>query len=135
MARYNTKIPIGCNLYNEDEETQEHLFFKCKYAKNIWENKTAWLKVQCPATSSQEWCDYLLHIPLARAYKDIIYSMFTATVYYIWKARNDLKHKGTLVGWRTAAYSIKEQTRQRVLCLAYQTKKYRKYIDMVINRG
>ncbi|KAJ8422022.1 hypothetical protein Cgig2_007572 [Carnegiea gigantea] len=45
-----------------------------------------------------------------------------------------LKHNGTPVGWKTIAYSIKEHTRQRVLYSAQQTKGYRKYIDMVLNR-
>jgi len=41
IARYSTGGPTGCDMCKEEEETQEHLFSKCKYAKKIWEDITS----------------------------------------------------------------------------------------------
>ncbi|KAJ8420030.1 hypothetical protein Cgig2_011569 [Carnegiea gigantea] len=134
IARYSKGIPIGCDLCNKEEETQEYLFFKCTYTQQVWQNTTSWMKIQCTSTSLQEWCEYLLQLIMPRVHKEIIYSMFTATIYHIWRTRHELKYQVIPKGWKTTAHSIKGHTRQRVLFLAQHTKSYRKYKDIVMNR-
>ena len=94
IARYSTGVTTGCDMCNEGEETQEHLFFECKYAKNIWGNITSWIGIQGTTTSLKEWCEHMLHSRLPRIHREIIYSMFAAAIYHIWRARNELKYKG-----------------------------------------
>ena len=122
-------------MCNKEEETQEHLFFKCKYAPQVWQDITLWMRIQCPLPSLQAWCEYLVQLSLPRVHREIIYSIFTTTIYHLWRARNELKYQGIPKGWKTTDLATKEHTRQRVLYLATHTKSYRKYVDTVMNRG
>ncbi|KAJ8446318.1 hypothetical protein Cgig2_005849 [Carnegiea gigantea] len=51
IARYIQGIPTGCDLYNKEEETQEHHFFQCTYTQQIWQNTSLWLKIQCTSST------------------------------------------------------------------------------------
>ncbi|KAJ8420006.1 hypothetical protein Cgig2_010433 [Carnegiea gigantea] len=48
-------------------------------------------RVPCPSPCLQGWYDQLLQLTLPRIHKEIICSMLTTAVYYMWRARNELK--------------------------------------------
>ncbi|KAJ8439192.1 LOW QUALITY PROTEIN: hypothetical protein Cgig2_003405 [Carnegiea gigantea] len=99
---------------------------------NIWNNISTWLKVSCEARSLQEWTEYILAQNIPRNRKEIMFGLFTATIYHVWRAPNELKYQGKPTGWKSVAYINKEHTRQRILYLANQSQRYRKYMDLVL---
>ncbi|KAJ8426160.1 hypothetical protein Cgig2_032642 [Carnegiea gigantea] len=104
------------------------------------QSKLEWLNQgdQCSkfffAKMKHQWCDLLKTQALPKPHKEILHTMFTTTIYYICKARNELKHQGRPTGWKTTALLIKEHIRQRTLYIAHHNRKYQKYIDLALQK-
>ena len=134
LAKYVGGINTNCGLSNDEEETQDHLFFMCAYARSIWDNTCNRLNFKCMATSLQGWLHQLLSTTPPKLYKDLLYTMFTAAIYYIWKARNDLMYYRTPKGWKTTSLYVKEYIRKRILYKAPHIRSYQNYIDLVLEK-
>ena len=37
LLKWNPAAVLKCALCEETKDSQEHMFFKCKYSKNVWE--------------------------------------------------------------------------------------------------
>ena len=76
----------------------------------------------------------MLSTALPKQCKDLLYTMFTATIYYICEARNDLKQHGMPKGWKTTTLHIKEYIRQRILYKPQHIRTYQNDIDQVLQK-
>ena len=72
LVKHIKGINTSCDLRNKEEQTQDHFFFTCTYAKKIWSNITKWLEMKCIAKTLQEWFDQLLTQALPKMHKDIL---------------------------------------------------------------
>jgi len=126
LARF-TNIKTQCQICQEEEETQEHLFYNCKWLKEVWEAIGQWIST--PRQSGQEWLQLLLNCKGPQHQKRIWNAVFTATIYHIRDARNQLIFKDVAVDKLRMIKTIKEEVVQRILYRAKENKSNYRYID------
>ncbi|OIS99368.1 hypothetical protein A4A49_62633, partial [Nicotiana attenuata] len=84
-----------CSLCNTEEETIDHLFFKCPYSSRVWTTMLQWQGIQRQTmtwANENEWAGkyYKGRSTTTELYKLIL----AGTLYYIWQERNDRIFKG-----------------------------------------
>ena len=55
-----SEIGLTCDLCNKGKETQDHLFFECNYARNVWAKVRAWVGMKVEAATLQERVEYII---------------------------------------------------------------------------
>ena len=103
------------------------MFYNCKGVKEVWETIGKW--VYNPRQSGQEWLQVLLNCKGPQHQKRIYNAAFTATIYHIWEARNQLIFKDMEVDKLRMIKTIKEEVIQRTLYRAKGNKSYYRYVD------
>ncbi|XP_019246313.1 PREDICTED: uncharacterized protein LOC109225961 [Nicotiana attenuata] len=86
---------VTCSLCNNEEETVDHLFFKCRYASKIWAIMLQWQGIhRQPMVWATElhWAEkhYKGRSTKAELYKLVL----AGSIYYIWQERNNRIFKG-----------------------------------------
>ncbi|CAI9271863.1 unnamed protein product [Lactuca saligna] len=87
-------VDVNCGQCSNIEETVSHIFFKCPYAKTVWECIIRWCKIKLPHCESLE--DILKftrswgHCPKKRK---ILVSICYGTIWWLWKARCEIFFK------------------------------------------
>ncbi|KAJ8426159.1 hypothetical protein Cgig2_032641 [Carnegiea gigantea] len=71
-------------------EDETHVFFTCNYAREVWADLGNWWRQIPPAQNSPQLLKQMLHSKETRACKQITGVIMTATIYHIWRARNQL---------------------------------------------
>ncbi|KAJ8425193.1 hypothetical protein Cgig2_004315 [Carnegiea gigantea] len=102
-----------------------------KYAsriREVWEEIWQWLNIY-PKHNGQEWLQMLQNIKAPQHMKRIFYTAFTATIYHIWEARNNLIFKEKTLDKRKLTKAVKEDVIQRTLYRAKENTRYYRYID------
>ena len=127
LARFSDITP-QCQICQQEEETQDHLFFHCTKIREMWREIWHWLNVY-PKHNGNEWVQWLQNIKAPKYQKGIIYAAFTTTVYHIWEARNHWIFKAKTVDVRWIVKSVKEEVTQRPSCRATNNSRYYSYID------
>ncbi|MFS7918598.1 putative RNA-directed DNA polymerase [Helianthus anomalus] len=96
-----------CGLYNEDPD---HIFVNCLWSKSIWWNLLVWMKISFPVdiSSLKEFVSYLLSRPGGKIWKRLVYTIVLATVWRIWKARNEMTFNGCFIPINRSVELIKE---------------------------
>ena len=83
-------VDASCLFCDSSCETQDHLFFECHYSCKIWEAIKLWLQVH---TSRLRLLDFMKWLDSrckgSRIRKSVIGSALCATIYFIWKERNN----------------------------------------------
>ncbi|XP_057249344.1 uncharacterized protein LOC130590806 [Beta vulgaris subsp. vulgaris] len=79
-----------CALCELDTETSQHLFFRCPFSKRVSHGTLQWLEKrsavnECLYTQWKKWGRY----SNSRRKQKIGYAVLTATVYEVWRARNN----------------------------------------------
>ena len=92
MRLWNVGIDATCILCNEDEETCDHLFFGCRYTKQIWKALAEGL-LQDRFTI--DWSQIIATITnpgLTPINNFLVRYVFQAVVHSIWRERNARRH-------------------------------------------
>lgn len=91
LVRYGGISDATCVLCNNNEETIDHLFFKCEFSKHIWREI---LDIATKDYSPQRWDMYIDFIGKdwrGNGLEHILSKMcLAACVYSIWKERNNI---------------------------------------------
>ncbi|XP_022003778.1 uncharacterized protein LOC110901248 [Helianthus annuus] len=114
-ALINRGIPISdesCPRCGLEVETTDHIFFKCLWAKCIWWNVLAWVRVSFPGDnfSFREFFEFITQRPGGGVWKRIIYTIVLATVWRIWNARNEKVFDGRFIPIKKTVEFIKEDS-------------------------
>jgi hypothetical protein len=75
------------------QQSRDHLFFSCSFNRRIWRNVIANCMIRDPPVewdSLSRWCDAHLK---GKSLLPFVGSVWGATVYHIWRHRNDLIHE------------------------------------------
>ncbi|KAM0024447.1 putative reverse transcriptase zinc-binding domain-containing protein [Helianthus debilis subsp. tardiflorus] len=88
-------VPIGdctcprCGLLDEDPS---HIFVGCLWARSMWWNILVWMRIPFPAVigNISDLLEYVTLQPGSKVWKRIVYSIVSAKVWRIWKARNEM---------------------------------------------
>ncbi|KAM3306342.1 hypothetical protein P3S67_013212 [Capsicum chacoense] len=92
------QVQAQCVLCRKEDETVEHLFFKCQCAAAIWNALLIWLKIHRVAmTWSSEINWSVANIRGQSAGAHVFRMMLAACVYYIWHERNSRIFRNTTV--------------------------------------
>ncbi|XP_062114229.1 uncharacterized protein LOC133825280 [Humulus lupulus] len=91
IARYNTNMDLVCLLCGAENEDIEHLFFKCTYSKRCLEAIKGWLHWNAQSINLHRLLHCIYHAKhVSSTYKSIFFSCLAATVYHLWRVRNDV---------------------------------------------
>ncbi|KAJ8419423.1 hypothetical protein Cgig2_014910 [Carnegiea gigantea] len=87
LSKFQHLSTTLCPLCNAVEEDENHLFLTCHYAQTLWTSLQQWWPVPL-ATDINSLVHKIRRIKAAPAKNRITYAIFTAIVYYIWRAQN-----------------------------------------------
>jgi len=88
LGRY-TQLPTTiCGMCQQSTETQEHVFFECNYAKDIWGMLLTEWKALLQLTGMEACITSLTKLKMPRKIRALIYVMVNAVINNIWLARN-----------------------------------------------
>ena len=80
---------ISCPVCDGFMESNDHLFFSCNVAVNIWTKIRVWCDVAMPRFgSNSEWIAWLDNWHTSKSRKDCMYGIISATLWMIWRYRN-----------------------------------------------
>jgi hypothetical protein len=98
------------------QESRDHLFFSCSFSRRVWKSIMADCLVYDPPVdwdSVSSWCvarlkDKSLHATICRL-------CFGATIYHLWRHRNDLLHGNSPRSEEALIKQVKWEVRSRLL--------------------
>ena len=90
LYRFGIVNSEECILCNNDSESAEHFFFECRLSAECLRNLKEWFNWNCKATSLHGLVKWLRKANCSRFRKAVLAAGVAATVYILWKARNEL---------------------------------------------
>ncbi|KAJ0789762.1 putative RNA-directed DNA polymerase [Helianthus annuus] len=96
-----------CGLYSE---SPYHIFISCLWAKSIWWNVLAWLRIRFPINceSLLDLVKYVKECPGGRTWKRLVSTVVIATVWRIWSTRNAKVFENSFIPIMKSLELIKE---------------------------
>ncbi|KAF5804989.1 putative reverse transcriptase zinc-binding domain-containing protein [Helianthus annuus] len=81
---------IRCDRCDYENETVDHIFASCMFARSIWWNFLVWVRIPMPTTFSslRDIIDIVRNSPGSQTLKKLVFTAAMATVWCIWHARN-----------------------------------------------
>ena len=100
-----------CVLCDADEESETHLFLQCTWVKEIWASIALWCELDLSGIDSMEQILAITHALLqSNAQKKVVNTIILATIWFIWKARNDAIFNNKKVSTRLVVEEVKSNT-------------------------
>ncbi|XP_062100242.1 uncharacterized protein LOC133806128 [Humulus lupulus] len=90
IVKYNPTLDQACLLCGEANENIEHLFFKCIYSRKCLTALKSWLNWNAQSTNLVSLLKWISHAKFSRIHKSMLLSILAATIYNIWRVRNDV---------------------------------------------
>ncbi|XP_020596218.1 uncharacterized protein LOC110036174 [Phalaenopsis equestris] len=82
------KGPSRCHLCNNDQESSDHFFFSCRFARDVWKNLTSKFNINLINVGKGNIKDNL------KDWQKInLMSLPFIVVWFLWNARNKVKHE------------------------------------------
>ncbi|KAG7536572.1 Reverse transcriptase domain [Arabidopsis suecica] len=120
----------SCLFCGEPDETRDHLFFACPYSFMVWIGVVGDLLSTDP---DLDWADTLQRLithPYARYDYILLCMCFQATIYYLWRERNERRHNSLHRTHSQLIRTIERVIRSRIVSLRYyENKKLRGLIQ------
>ena len=133
IAKHQNFTDITCVLCCAEDETDEHLFFTCSYAKEIWGQLGHWWASLPSAQDSNQLLRYMRKAKDTRVTHQVTSSIITAILYHIWTARNQRIFRNQQLTASQIVYLIKDQVKSRILFLNTCSRKYGNCIDRLLS--
>ncbi|XP_022023474.1 uncharacterized protein LOC110923722 [Helianthus annuus] len=105
-------VPIGdslcsrCGIHDEDPV---HIFMSCLWAQCIWWSILTWLRIRFITSNNLN--DFVLQVKLNpgdKVWKKVVYTIIMATVWNLWKVRNEKVFEDSFIPFRMTVEQIKE---------------------------
>jgi len=104
-----------CRLCDQNTETQDHLFFECPFAKELWQLTCTEWNLNLNLDGMEAYINSLNKLKMPRKLRSMIQAMTNAVLYHIWHARNKLFFKNEVQPVHSILKDIKARIIQRVL--------------------
>ncbi|KAK7255594.1 hypothetical protein RIF29_29007 [Crotalaria pallida] len=82
-------IPNHCCLCMMAEENRAHLFFVCKWSRELLRLSSDWLRLTSIPARHAHWIRWVLHAFGRKRRFKVVGALLTAVIYEIWKERNN----------------------------------------------
>lgn len=92
MHKWNNAVDQTCVSCNEDDETRQHLFFSCRYTKQIWKALVGGILQASFTTDWNEIIEMITNPTLTPTMTFLLRYTFQATVHSVWRERNARRH-------------------------------------------
>ncbi|KAL2893859.1 LINE-1 retrotransposable element ORF2 protein [Bienertia sinuspersici] len=93
MHRWGPHIIRTCSLCEQGEESGSHLFFECPYSSELLLKVKQWLGISCQMNALDGLYKWITRRGKYQKAKQASYNAaITAAVYFVWYARNQVKH-------------------------------------------
>lgn len=136
LARMNrilqTPLNDACTFCSNHTETQDHLLFQCAWSKTLWSAVRQWWPYVRLPNSLDHLVSSAKNLRINRHLKNTTIAIHATIIYYIWTARNLLRHKGQRLPAETVAKQVRDHITQRILHLACYSSNYRKIVDWIL---
>lgn len=110
LGRRGVNLSPVCSLCYIEEETRSHLYFSCKYSKDIW----SWLGIMLDSHFSINNLEYYLAVMKYSGSKQCKVTHIAsciAAIYCIWQARNSARFQSKHIQWMSSCSTITSLTR------------------------
>ncbi|XP_019258555.1 PREDICTED: uncharacterized protein LOC109236788 [Nicotiana attenuata] len=98
LRRWGNIVDNECVLCDtNEEESMEHIWFGCRYAKTIWYTLVNWLNEKHQIGTWDDEIKWLTSRNPSRTCGEILVFLFTAMVYHVWIERNNRRFQGKAV--------------------------------------
>jgi len=133
LAKFQPHLDTLCAMCSTEEENEDHLFYDCSCAQEIWDHPKQWWSSLPIAPDNIQLLRYLKNHKGSTTLKQITSAVITGIFYHIWRARNHRIVKNQQITASQTAYLIKDQARTRILFLNTCSKKYSRDIDRLLS--
>ncbi|KAJ0744136.1 putative RNA-directed DNA polymerase [Helianthus annuus] len=114
MGLIRRGIPVAestCDRCGLQDEDPDHIFLNCLWARCVWWNILAWMRISFRECSNlKDFVDLILQNPGSGVWKKIVYTIVLATVWRLWSARNEKVFNNNFVAISKTVDLIKEDT-------------------------
>ncbi|XP_019239422.1 PREDICTED: uncharacterized protein LOC109219416, partial [Nicotiana attenuata] len=100
LQSWGMQVDQECVLCKQANESIQHLFFECTYAKALWSTVLAWQGIKRPVNGWNEelrWAEMQTKRKTAAA--ELYKMAIAATVYHVWQERNARTFQAKAKGW------------------------------------
>ncbi|XP_019257768.1 PREDICTED: uncharacterized protein LOC109235982 [Nicotiana attenuata] len=126
LARWEVTNELLCPMCNVEEESVEHLFFKCTFAAAIWSKILHWMGVNRQTMKWSQEIEWACSNAKSRSANAEIYRIAIAgCVYHVWQERN---HRIFRAKQKQAGILIK-QTIQMICGRGYTLPRLRRRLE------
>ncbi|XP_059639813.1 uncharacterized protein LOC132282220 [Cornus florida] len=115
-----------CNLCMNEDETHEHLFFKCSFSSYIWDHVQHTCGLYCGErnhTFIAKWIDNVWNGNCNSMDAITVRLCFSAAIYFIWKERNKRTCAGIMSSPHAMWKLIEDCIRSRLLSMRFKNSK------------
>ena len=127
-------IPTVCSFCQHHTETQDHLFFECPFAKEIWDRFWEEWRLTLDVRGRETLILSLRNLKMTRKMRCLVQAMSNAVIYHIWQARNMLLFKQETYQVQSILKDLKTQIIQRVLQIHQYNHNYDTCIDFLLHK-
>ncbi|KAL2938702.1 hypothetical protein RDABS01_022151 [Bienertia sinuspersici] len=93
MHRWGSHIIRTCSLCEQGDESGSHLFFECPYSSELLLKVKQWLGISCQLNALDGLYKWITRRGKYQKAKQASYNAaITAAVYFVWYAKNQVKH-------------------------------------------
>lgn len=114
VGRYKKLSDLKCVLYLDQQESREHLFFKCSWVKNCLDAVKVWLEWPCKEDTMEGLCASLEKYRKGPVKRKVILTSLAALIYNIWYARKCVVWTDEKVLEEKVIAQIKSSVRHRI---------------------
>lgn len=135
ITRFVRRYDLQCLLCNTAAKDDTHLFMDCPFATKVRNSLIQWwpLPFHSSRRSHVDMPASLSAYKAPKAHKQISYATFSAGIYFICYARNQLLFKNHRILALQTVSTIKDQISYRILFPNSLACTYSKYIDDILS--
>lgn len=103
-----------CLLCNREPESRDHLFFCCDYSFSVWGTLARNLNLLLPSNSWNDTLEALINLNGDRHLRFLITLAWQASIYELWRERNNMLHRKVYRSSSAILSSIKAVIKNRI---------------------
>ncbi|KAH0925436.1 hypothetical protein HID58_017692 [Brassica napus] len=129
LISWGMNVSSTCLLCATCDETAPHIFFECDYSLSVWNGLISRSRLT-PPSELQAIVDWLSSPQLTGKLKIMMHLIFQATIYHLWKERNNRFHSNSARPPVQIIKDISLQLRSKLFSLDRETTNLRRHVTL-----